>query len=274
VTAGLGTEAAEHASIHPPKLILLDLDGTLLGTDGEVSDRNSSALRRAVAAGARVVIATGRPPRWLEHLRASIPASIALCCNGGLVLDLDSDLVLASSPVDGRMLLAAIDGLRDSGIRFSVAVEGLPDFGLAVEPDFPFRGDEVRRAPLAELCAAYVVKVLIRPEESQGSAIVERFGADYSDVFTLTRSTNDGLIEISSAGTTKGAVIAALAHDWGIERADAIAFGDMPNDIEMLSWAGRSVAMGNADAAVKAMTSEVAAHHDDDGVGRVLERWF
>ncbi len=272
MTVGLGRE--KHPTSHPPKLILLDLDGTLLGADGEVSDRNSSALHRAAAAGARVVIATGRPPRWLEHLRASIPASIALCCNGGIVLDLDSDVVLASSPVDGRMLLAAIDGLRESGIRFSVAVEGLPEFGLAVEPDFPFRSAEVRRAPLGELCAAYVVKVLIRPEESQGSAIVERFAADYSDIFTLTRSTNDGLIEISSAGITKGAVIAELAGDWGIDRAEAIAFGDMPNDIEMLSWAGHSVAMGNADDAVKAMTSEVAAHHDDDGVGRILERWF
>jgi Cof subfamily protein (haloacid dehalogenase superfamily) len=257
-----------------PKLILLDLDGTLLGQGGEVSDRNSSALRRADAAGARVVIATGRPPRWLEHLRASIPASIALCCNGGIVVDLDSDVVLASTPVDGRMLLAAINGLRDSGSRFSVAVEGLPEFGLAVEPGFPFRTAEPRHAPLAELCAAYVVKVLIRPEESHGDAIVERFAADYSDVFTLTSSTNDGLIEISNVGITKGAVIAELAGDWGIDRADAIAFGDMPNDIEMLSWAGHSVAMGNADAAVKAVTTEVAAHHDDDGVARVLERWF
>lgn len=257
-----------------PRLILLDLDGTLLGDDGAVSERNSAVLRRAVAAGARVVIATGRPPRWLETLRESIPSSTALCCNGGLVLDLETDAVVVSSPLDGERLLQAITALRESGSRFSVAVEGLPDFGLAVEPGFPSRPQDTRQAPLADLCAGYVVKALIRPEETHGAAIVEHLARDYGDAFTLTRSTDDGLIEISQIGITKGAVIQRLAVGWGSDGFDAIAFGDMPNDIEMLGWASHSVAMGNADATVKAVSTEVAADHDDDGVARVLERWY
>lgn len=258
-----------------PRLIVLDLDGTLLGLDGTVSERNSAALRRAVDDGARVVIATGRPPRWLEHIRPSVPSSLALCCNGGLLLDLDSDTVIDSSPLDGAVLRRAVGELRAAGSTFGLAGEGLPELGVVMEPAFEYRGTaEVGRLPLDEICSSYLVKALIRPETGAGQLIVDHFLADYAAEFTLTRSTNDGLIEISRAGITKGAVIAGLAVGWGIDPSQAIAFGDMPNDIEMLQWAGHSIAMGNADASVKAIASETAGHHDDSAVAEVLERWF
>ncbi len=258
-----------------PQLIVLDLDGTLLGEDGEVSERNSLTLRRAVEAGARVVIATGRPPRWLEHVRPSVPSSLALCCNGGIVLDLDTDEVLASYPLDGTALEQAVTDLRAAGLALAVLGEGLPEFGIATEPDFQYRGPiEPRRMSLAEICNSYLVKFLIRPEPGFGQSIVDHFGAHYAAEFTLTRSTNDGLIEISRAGITKGTVIAGLAAGWGIDPSSAIAFGDMPNDIEMLLWAGHSVAMGNADDSVKAIASETAGDHDHSAVAEVLERWF
>jgi len=258
-----------------PRLVVLDLDGTLLDDAGAVSGRNSAALRRAEADGAKVVIATGRPPRWLDHLRSDIPATIAVCCNGGVVMDLDAGTVIASHPVDGAALLRAITGLRQAGVRFAVATEGLPGVDLTAEDIFPARGDRVvPRASLAELCAGTVVKVLVRPEAGEGRAVVEFFARDYGTDFTLTRSTNDGLIEISAAGITKGAVLHGLARQWGIPAHQAIAFGDMPNDIEMLRWAGHSVAMGNAEDAVKAITTEVAGDHDESAVADVLERWF
>ena len=72
--------------------------------------------------------------------------------------------------------------------------------------------------------------------------------------------------------TSRPPSVDALARSWGIPAEDAIAFGDMPNDIEMLRWAGRAVAMGNADPSVKAIADEVAGHHDEDGVAVVLER--
>jgi Cof subfamily protein (haloacid dehalogenase superfamily) len=261
--------------VNAPRLIVTDLDGTLLGADGTVSERNSAVLRRAVAAGARVVIATGRPPRWLEHLRPFIPSSLALCCNGGLVLDLETDGVVASYPLDGGRLLVAIEQLRATGAEFGLAVEGPPESGMTAEPDFPFRGQaEVRRAPLTELCAGMIVKVLVRPKPGTGQPIVDHLLAHFGRDFTLTRSTNDGLIELSAAGITKGAVLSGLALGWAIDPAEAIAFGDMPNDVEMLRWAGHSVAMENADDAVKAIATETAGHHDRSAVAEVLERWF
>jgi Cof subfamily protein (haloacid dehalogenase superfamily) len=261
--------------VSAPRLIVTDLDGTLLGADGAVSERNSAVLGRAVAAGARVVIATGRPPRWLEHLRPFIPSSLALCCNGGLVLDLETDAVVASHPLDGARLLQAVEQLRATGADFGIAVEGPPEWGILAEVGFPFRGGrEVPRAPLAELCASVIVKVLVRPKPGTGQPIVDHLLAHFGRDFTLTRSTDDGLIEISAAGITKGAVLSGLAIELGIDPAEAIAFGDMPNDIEMLRWAGHSVAMENADDAVRAIATETAGHHDRSAVAEVLERWF
>ncbi|CAN5593110.1 Cof-type HAD-IIB family hydrolase [soil metagenome] len=258
-----------------PRLIVLDLDGTLLGADGLVSDRNASALERAADAGSRVVIATGRPVRWLEHLKSSLHSSIALCCNGGLVVDLDSGTILQAHELDGAKLQHAVTELRARGIVFALGVEGPPERGLMVERDYPFRGGaDIAIGSLAELCSGSLVKALIRPIDSRSDEIREYLLDNHSDDFTLTRSTGDGLIELSLSGITKGSVIAGLAAEWGIEAGEAIAFGDMPNDIEMMRWAGRSVAMENADPSVHLIASESGAHHDDSGVGRVLERWF
>ncbi len=91
---------------------------------------------------------------------------------------------------------------------------------------------------------------------------------------SITYSTDDGLIEVAAAGVNKGYALARLAQDWGIDAADAVAFGDMPNDLELLTWAGHGVAMANAHPDLAAVASEIAPHHGDDGVAAVLERWF
>lgn len=261
----------------PPRLILLDLDGTLLGVDRRVSERNAAALVAADAAGARIVIATGRPLRLLADIRAQIPSTIAVCCNGALVIDLETDAVLQSHPLDGAALHDAVRRARVSGAEFWVGVEGLPEHGgIAIEPHAEFRsGADVSRAPLVELCNRVIVKSLVRAASAVDAALVrEHFRDGDGQQLTLTNSADDLLIEVSGPGVTKGATVAALATEWGLAPEHAIAFGDMPNDLEMMSWAAHSVAMGNGDPEVKRRATEVAAHHDDDGVAQVLERWF
>jgi hydroxymethylpyrimidine pyrophosphatase-like HAD family hydrolase len=256
-----------------PRLILVDLDGTLLGADGEVSDRNASALERARAAGSRVVIATGRPARILLPLRSRLGSSIALCYNGAIVLDLETEEVLEAHLLDGAVFRDAVERVRATGLRFLVGVEGTPDVGIRVEDGFR-DGVDLPRGTLAELCTIGVVKGLVRVDAAQFEAVWEAFSVGFPDTLEVTRSGVDGLIEISAKGVSKGGTIAKLAESWGIDPADAIAFGDMPNDLEMFRWAGRSVAMGNAEPEVKLAATEVGAHHDDDAVAQVLERWF
>jgi hydroxymethylpyrimidine pyrophosphatase-like HAD family hydrolase len=130
------------------------------------------------------------------------------------------------------------------------------------------------RATLGEICDSGVVKGLIRADGDQFDRVWDAFSLGFPDELEVTRSGIDVLIEISRAGVSKGGVIDELARGWGIDPSDAIAFGDMPNDLEMFRWAGRSVAMGNAEAAVKAAATEVGAYHDEDAVAQILERWF
>jgi Cof subfamily protein (haloacid dehalogenase superfamily) len=255
-----------------PRLILVDLDGTLLGANGAISDRNTSVLARATAAGSRVVVATGRPARLLGPIRSSLGTSIVLCYNGAIVLDLTSGEILEAHLLEGGLFRDAILSLRADGLEFVVGVEGMPAEGLRTEPGFR-RGAEIPRAALDELTSSGIVKGLIHAGPGQFGAVwdaLERF----ADTLTVTRSGVDGLIEVSAVGVTKGGVIDALARAWRIAPSEAIAFGDMPNDLEMLRWAGWSVAMGNAEPEVKLAASEVAEHHDSDAVARVLERWF
>jgi hydroxymethylpyrimidine pyrophosphatase-like HAD family hydrolase len=93
-------------------------------------------------------------------------------------------------------------------------------------------------------------------------------------VATLTHSSIDGLLEISALGVTKASTLAGLLDDRGLGAADVVAFGDMPNDIELLSWAGLGVAVANAHADVLAVADEITASNNDDGVAVVLERLF
>jgi hydroxymethylpyrimidine pyrophosphatase-like HAD family hydrolase len=276
-----------------PQLILVDLDGTLVGRDGHVSDRNATALERATAAGSKVVIATGRPARILMPLRPRLDASIALCYNGAVVLDLDTEEVLQANLLDGRVFQDAVERVRAAGHVFAVGVEGTPDIGIRVEHGYR-QGFDLVRAELEELCALGIAKGLIRVGSGHvgsGNAATDEVGAEdvdddafeavwdafsdgFPDTLEVTRSGVAGLIEISAKGVSKGGIIAALARDWGVDPSTAIAFGDMPNDLEMFRWAGWSVAMGNAEVEVKLAASEVGADHDDDAVARVLERWF
>lgn len=256
-----------------PRLILVDLDGTLVGKNHEVSPRNASALERATAAGARVVIATGRPVRLLAPVRAALGHSIALCYNGAIVLDLASDEVLEAHLLDGRVFQRAVETVRASGLQFLVAVEGLPEVGIRGEHGFR-EGYDMPRGTLEEICDSGVVKGLIRAKGDQFGPVWDAFSTGFPDELEVTRSGIEGLIEISRLGVSKGGVIDELARGWGIDASEAIAFGDMPNDLEMFRWAGRSVAMGNAEPEVKLAATEVGAHHDEDAVAQVLERWF
>ena len=132
----------------------------------------------------------------------------------------------------------------------------------------------MRVAPVEELTAGGVVKLLVRHEEMTGDELLAAARAALGDLAETTHSSADGLLEISAAGVSKASGLAAFADERGLGPADVVAFGDMPNDLPMLAWAGHAVAMANAHADVLAVADEITGHHDEDGVAQVLERWF
>ncbi len=199
-----------------PKLIITDLDGTLLGSDREVSDRSAAVLERATAAGARVVIATGRPLRFVRHLRDRVHSSIALCANGALVVDLETGDVLHSHLLDGERVIALSEELRAGGAEFAIAAEGLTEVGMFAEEHYPFPHlTDRQRMPLAEFAAQPMIKLLVRPAEGHHDEVLRVLAERYADVLLATSSGVAGLIEVSLAGISKGTVIDGLAQGVG-----------------------------------------------------------
>lgn len=263
--------------MHAPAMVVCDMDGTLLGADGRVSARNAQALARAAEAGARVVIATGRPVYNLAPVIDIGFTGLAVCMNGAVIYDIAAGQVRSATMLQPPVMQSFVGDIAGLGWTFALAVERAID----TERDFwaedayahPWEDVELQWATRAELMTGPAVKMYVRYGE-RSTDVLGTVREVAAGRVTVTDSSGDGLIEVAAAGVTKGAVLATLAADWGVDAADVVAFGDMPNDLEMLAWAGRSVAMSNAHPDVLAVASEVGGHHAADGVAEVLERWF
>ena len=259
-----------------PRLVASDLDGTLLRSDGTVADRTREALARVEQAGSLFVMVTGRPPRWMAQVAQEAGhRGLAVCANGALVYDLHTEQVVQDFRIDGATTLQLVQALRSQvpGIAFAVE-KGHDGFGRESAYVPRYDNGELLVAPIEELVEPGVVKLLARVEGTQSDDLLAQAREVIGELAECTHSSGDGLVEISAAGVSKASGLAVLAQEWGVDAADVIAFGDMPNDLPMLSWAGRSVGMGNAHPDVLALVDEVTATNDDDGVAAVLERWF
>jgi hypothetical protein len=118
------------------------------------------------------------------------------------------------------------------------------------------------------------VKMLVRDPALSSDAMVAVLAPVVGSAGDLTFSHSGGLVEISAPGVTKATGLAEVAAAVGVSASDVVAFGDMPNDLEMLRWAGHGVAMGNAHPALREVADEVTATNAEDGLALVLERWF
>ncbi|MBV9486269.1 MAG: HAD family phosphatase [Frankiaceae bacterium] len=261
-----------------PRVVATDLDGTVIRSDGTISDRTRTALTAAADDGALVVIVTGRPPRWLGGIAdATGHHGLAICANGALVYDLTTETVIGSHPIDAHVVREVVAALR----------AGVPGIGFAIERvDGKFAHESsyhprwtpepnTRVGEIDDLMASPMSKLLARVEGISSDELLalarEVLGAD---VANLTHSSIDGLLEVSAVGITKAATLAELVSERGLSARDVVAFGDMPNDIEMIQWAGLGVGVANAHPDVLAVADEVTASNDEDGVAQVLERWF
>jgi hydroxymethylpyrimidine pyrophosphatase-like HAD family hydrolase len=243
-----------------------------------VSVRSREALAAAERAGAMVVIVTGRPPRWLSGIADSTGhRGIAVCANGALVYDLHSESVVEAHPIEVEDARRLVETLRDGIPGLSFGVEGV-DSGFAHEPSYRPRwstdpGTVV--ADIEKLLVGPVAKLLGRHEGMGSDELLARARQVVGEELAqLTHSSRDGLLEISAAGISKASTLAAVCAERGLGADDVVAFGDMPNDLPLLAWAGHSVAVAGAHPEVLAAVDEVTAGNDDDGVALVLERWF
>jgi Cof subfamily protein (haloacid dehalogenase superfamily) len=260
-------------------VVATDLDGTIVRRDGTISARTKAALALAIDAGALIVIATGRPPRWLPGIAdATGHHGLAICANGALTYDLETDRVIDSKPLAADVIPGVITRLRAAVPGITFALERV-DGQFAHEPDYHPRWAVEPETIVGELDGAVLtgpVSKLLARREGMGSDELMSVGQSAVDgsVASLTHSSIDGLLEISAVGVTKATTLAELLVARGLGATDVVAFGDMPNDLDMLRWAGHGVAVANAHPDVLAAVDEVTASNDDDGVAIVLERLY
>ena len=257
------------------RLVATDLDGTLVRHDGTISARSRAALAAAEEAGIAVALVTGRPPRWMAPVaEATGHRGVAVCANGAILYDLHTERIVGSTLLSPDVLRDVVDRLRAEVPGLAFAVEYGPDFGH--EPAYVHGweiGDvDVRVGATEALLDRPAAKLLARHPTMGCDELLELGTAVLGSDVVVTASSTDALLEIAAAGVTKATGLASLAERAGVPAAEVVAFGDMPNDLPMLAWAGHSVAVANAHPSVLAAADEVAPSNDDDGVAQVLER--
>jgi Cof subfamily protein (haloacid dehalogenase superfamily) len=265
------------------KMIATDLDGTLLRSDGTVSDRSRAALQAADAAGLLVAFVTGRPPRWLDPVADEAGhIGVAVGANGAVLYDMANEHILVAHTLDRPLLAELTAAIRAEFPDVHFAVEYGNGFAAEpgyvhdwqINPAYDRRGEPIAPplvAELPEILTEPAVKLLAKDREADPDAFVAAATALVGDRATITHSSSFGLLEISAYGVTKATGLAELAERHGVAPHEVLAIGDMPNDLPMLQWAGRSYAVANAHPSVVEVADEVLASNDDDAVAVLIE---
>ncbi len=257
-----------------PHLVCLDIDGTTVNHEGALSEPVREAVRRVADAGHHVTIATGRAIIGTLPVldRLGLTTGFAVCANGAVTLRLDPSLD------DGYEIIEAVT--FDPGPALTLLREEFPSALIAVEElgvgfkvSAPFPDGELDGTPrvvsFEELMATPVTRLTIRDPESTSEEFMERteriglHGVEYAVGWSAW-------LDINPEGVSKAAALEGIRRRLEVEPMHTLAVGDQRNDLEMLRWAARGVAMGNAPDEVKAAADEVTGHVDDDGLLAVL----
>ncbi len=263
-----------------PRLIVTDLDGTLLLPDKSVSARNLAAIRAAQQAGITVIAATGRSVVDMPLVLPPEIGDLVICSNGAVVYNATRDEVLLERTVSGDVIRALVEALLPQvpGTAFATLVNSGYDLlagpgylDLMAPGDHGRDRDRLTTSALDALFATPAVKLIARHDEVPLAELFEACER-LAHVGVLPTTSGVPFIEMSATGVSKATTLALLTADWGINVTDVVVFGDSANDVEMLGWAGHGVAMGNAAPAVQSVADEVAPSNGDDGVAVVIER--
>lgn len=265
------------------RMVATDLDGTLLRSDGTVSDRSRAALRSAADAGLQVAFVTGRPPRWLDVLVEETGyVGVAVGANGAVLYDVTAERLISAHLLDPALMLEVGTALRAEFPDVAFAVEYGDGFAAepeyvhdwAVNPPYDRRGAPIadpRIGELGEIAGQPAVKLLAKDRGVDPDLFLAAGIAVVGTRATITHSSSFGLLELSAYGVTKATGLAELAESRGIAPHEVLAVGDMPNDVPMLQWAGRSYAVANAHPEVVEVADAVIGSNDEDAVAGLIE---
>lgn len=253
-------------------LIALDIDGTTVHHDGSLAPAVRDAVDAVRAAGHHVVLATGR------SLIGTVPIAVqlglgtayAVCSNGAVTISLDGVggyEVIEEVTFDPSRALTALEGQWDDGI-FASEVLGRGHLVSAPFPEGELEGEH-RVVSWEELKATRTTRITFRSPTGTSAdfeQLAERLGlhgVNYAIGFTAW-------LDINPEGVSKASGLEQVRRMLGVEPMDTVAVGDHFNDLQMLEWAARGVAMGQAPDAVRAIADEVTGTVEEDGLATVL----
>ena len=256
-------------------LIAIDLDGTLLTSDNEISEATASILQAARRQGVHVVLASARPPRSLlrfyRHLDLIAPL---ISYNGALVLEPSSQRVLLHTPVSAQLARGIVDLARREEPEVLVSAEVMDrwytdrvDNTYITQTGRLFQPDLV--APMDQWLNSPVTKLLLLGDGERMNALGRRIATEFRHQTTVIQ-TEPECLQITHSTVSKARALRTVAGEMGVTREQVMAIGDNANDVEMLRWAGLGVAMANAPAEVLQVADYITDHNDADGVGKAI----
>lgn len=277
----------EELMIGPVKMLVIDIDGTLLNPDGKISAPTLAAVQAAQQAGIIVTLATARRYCNTLHIADELGLDIPLILyDGAMIVEHPQGMILLRQTLAADIAQQAVDVLVRHGVQPVVHPDtgldeqiwtGPADFdNLWLDAYFTTFPDMMRRMPYAQLCAGHADPLRVVAFDSEETIVglsPEIAALDCS--WTSIKRGNYGSAElvVMHAGTSKASGVAALVEHFGLPLSQVMAIGDNNNDIRMLQCAGWGVAMGQAPQVVKAAARAVTASNAGDGVAKAIERY-
>jgi Cof subfamily protein (haloacid dehalogenase superfamily) len=260
------------------RMVAIDLDGTLLDSDKQVSPRTAEALRGLPARGVQVVIASARPPRSVRPIYQQLGlAGWQINYNGALIWDEAAKQAVFHRPMAGRLVLEMIEFARDLFEEVLVSCEAMDkwytdrdDHTHTTETGKLFKPDLV--APCDQWCRTHITKLMFLGEPPVMLRLENELANRYGEKVTVLHTDRD-LIQIMDKRVSKGIAVKMLARHHGLSMKQVLAIGDAPNDVGMLQLAGVAVAMDNAHPLCKDVADWIAPSNDDHGVHAALVRY-
>lgn len=255
-------------------ILATDLDGTLLRSDGTVSDRTRQHIEAAATNGVDLVFVTGRPIHFLEDIiETTGHDGVVLCANGAMVASLATmqPLRVHTMQADDTRQIATVLSDMDPDAEFRVMLHREELAPLRLVERGPVAARRLHEL-LEDGWLAYKMAVISAQENHTSDAFLAQIVPHVGHLGELTHSSpHYPLVEIGPRGVHKGSALEQYAAELGLTADQVHAVGDMPNDLPMLTWAGTSYAVANAHPRVHAVVDRTLPSNDDDGVGELLE---
>ncbi|MGL5152424.1 MAG: Cof-type HAD-IIB family hydrolase [Cetobacterium sp.] len=260
------------------KAVALDLDGTLLNSQKEISQENRDVLKQLSSNGVEILIVTGRPYPMTKKIAQSLdfPVSV-ICYNGARVMNLKTDEIIFERVLEEKEVLKIIEFSREKKKDLNLFqddiwyVEDLESYGTK------YYKNNSKLEPILKSFDSFtnfkMIKSIIIDENHILEEIEKELRDRLGDAVYFTYS-QDKYLEILNKEVNKGATLKNVLRKKGIEMSECIAFGDAHNDLEMLQSVGIGVAMGNAHEVLKNKVKNITDTNDEDGVAKFLKKIF